>query len=241
MTPEDEDRITTAVDYWIKSKAHQLATSQREGRAQEGTRGAVTGGKHLAGLNDLIVDQLARLGLGDVDLYFDRQATLPGYYRTSKSWDLLAMRDDVPLLAVEYKSMQGSEGRNLNNRADEVFGIALDLQRAKDTGLVHPELKLAYIFMMEATPAVQRGVRARVTVGQPDPVFENATYLDRMTIMCERLRDDHVYDMAWALAINRDPSRFYEPLPTVGWDRFAADLEEASFEWHQATELPRGW
>lgn len=48
-----------------------------------------------------------------------------------------------------------------------------------------------------------------------------------MAIMCERLRDDGLYDMAWALGILRTPVGFVEPRESVNWDRFKNDLRLA--------------
>lgn len=227
MEHQDHQRIVAAVDFWIRTKLEQQTVAEAAGTAQGGTRAAVTGGKHLAGINQLLLDELESLDLPRLNSWVDRGAVLPGYYRASKSWDLLVTVDDKPILAMEYKSMTGSEGKNLNNRADEVIGAAQDLRRAQDHGLLPPGLKRGYIFLMEVTPDVQRPVDVRIRVGTPDAEFVGATYLERMAIMCERLRDDGLYDLAWALGVTRDPLGFVEPRHSVGWNRFKADLHAA--------------
>ena len=45
--------------------------------------------------------------------------------------------------------------------------------------------------------------------------------------MCERLREDGLYDMTWALGVVRSPVGFVEPRQSVGWDRFTQDLRTA--------------
>ncbi|SHI55005.1 Restriction endonuclease XhoI [Tessaracoccus bendigoensis DSM 12906] len=227
MDEADRNRITEAVDFWVKTKLEQQTQSEAAGTAQGGTRAAVTGGRHLAGINTLLMDELESLGLPGLDAWFDRGATVPGYYRASKNWDLLVTVERRPVLALEYKSMTGSEGKNLNNRADEVIGAAQDLRRAQEHGLLPTGLKRGYVFLMEVTPEVTRPVGVTSRVGTPDPVFNQATYLDRMAIMCERLRDDGLYDMAWALGILRTPVGFVEPRESVNWDRFKNDLRLA--------------
>lgn len=226
ISPEDHVQIISALEEWIRAKDEQAATARLAGKAQEGNRAAVTGGRHLRGVNQLIVDELANAGLDDLTLGFDRQAVLPGYYRASKAWDLLAMRDGKPVLTVEYKSMKGSEGKNLNNRADEVFGIAEDLRKAQDHDLVPRRLVRAYVFLMEVSPAVTQPVRASVNAGTVDPVFEGASYLDRMAIMCERLRDQGLYDLVWAVGVKTDPVELHEPRDSCGWEEFKAGLWE---------------
>ncbi|MFT4295050.1 MAG: hypothetical protein QM582_06515 [Micropruina sp.] len=74
-----------------------------------------------------------------------------------------------------------------------------------------------------------RRVGTRGIFGAPDPVFDGTSYLDRMGIICERIRDFGLYDLTWAIAATSDPIDFYEPNPHVGWERFATDLTE-SFE-----------
>lgn len=227
MDSTDRIRITEAVDFWIKTKLEQQTLSEAAGTAQGGTRAAVTGGKHLAGINQLLLDELHSLDLPYLDAWFDRGATVPGYYRAAKSWDMLVTVEGRAVLAMEYKSMTGSEGKNLNNRADEVIGAALDLRRAQEHGLLPPGMKRGYVFLMEVTPAVTGPVGVRTRVGDPDPEFIGASYLDRMAIMCERLREDGLYDMTWALGVVRDPVGFIEPRASVNWDRFRSDLHEA--------------
>lgn len=225
--PEEYDRVLAAVRYWFEQKESQLAAVTQTGRSQGGTRDAVVGGKHLDGLNTLVVDQLDRLGVPGLSYLTNMRATLPGYYRASKSWDLLVMRDDEPILAVEYKSMKGSEGKNLNNRIDEVLGVGEDLRAAQEHGLVPAGLKRAYVFIMESTPEVLKPVGFRGSVGELDPAFLNGNYLQRMAILCSRIREAGLYDMAWAIAAVRDPIGFYEPDQNVGWLRFRDDLASA--------------
>ena len=224
MNARDRERITNAVDFWIRTKLGQQELSEATGRAQGGARAAVTGGRHLAGVNRLIVEELQDLGLTGLTRYTDRRATVPGYYRVSKSWDLLVLNDGTPVLAIEYKSMAGSEGKNLNNRADEVIGAAQDLKRAQEQGLVPATMLRGYVFLMEITPEAQKPVGVRTRIGVSDPAFRGASYLDRMAIMCERLRDDGLYDMTWVLGVTGSPIGFLEPRAAVGWDRFTMDL-----------------
>jgi hypothetical protein len=198
------------------------------GRAQEGNRSAVTGGAHLDGLNRLVVDEISAAGATDLSFVTNRRATVAGYYRASKSWDLAVLKEETPILLVEYKSMSGSEGKNLNNRADEVFGVAEDARQAEEHGLLPKNLRRAYIFVMGITPDSTRpvGVTPKL-IGNADPEFENASYLQRTAIMCKRLRNTGLYDFTWAVGVQEVPFYWCEPDPEVGWDRFAADIKEA--------------
>jgi len=234
MMPEENSRITRAIEQWFTAKDSQGASSANP---QEGRRSQVTGGRHLDGINQLIVDEIANTGAKDLELRTNRKAVLAGYYRSSKAWDLLVFQRGTPILAIEYKSMAGSVGNNLNNRADEVFGIAEDAREAEKHGILPRNLRRAYIYLLEVTPKVTRPVSVGTPYGRPDIIFNNASYFDRVAIMCERMRDSGLYHLVWAFGATRDPLGFVEPNPAVGWDRFSADLR-AGFQDGTAVDAP---
>lgn len=239
MTPNEHARITEATRQWISAKEEQARRSREGGRAQSGTRSQVTGGQHLEGINQLIVDEIRATGATDLDLRFNREAVLAGWYRSSKAWDLLVLQHGTPILAVEYKSMAGSVGNNLNNRADEVFGIAEDARQAELHGILPPNLRRAYIYLLEVTQAVMRPVGTGKPFGSPDIIFHGKTYLDRVAIMCERMRESGLYHLTWVIGVIRDPVGFFEPSAEVGWDRFSSDLRNG-FKSGQAIPTSHG-
>ena len=79
MTPDEHARITWAMGEWINAKLEQAQRSQSSGHAQGGTRSQVTGGKHLRGVNQLVVDEIRSTGATDLELKLDRGATLSGW------------------------------------------------------------------------------------------------------------------------------------------------------------------
>lgn len=227
-------RVDAALRHWVDVRNLQKETAQASGRAQEGNRSAVTGGAHLDRLNNLVVEEIRRAGMGDgLTFVTNRQATLAGYYRSSKSWDLAVLKDNKPVLVVEYKSMRGSEGKNLNNRADEVFGMAEDARQAEAHGLLPKDLRRAYIFIMGISPESTKPVAIGHLIGKGDPEFSGASYLQRTAIMCRRLRETGLYDITWAVGVQEDPFEWHDPDPRVGWDRFASDIHQA-FSHHPA-------
>jgi hypothetical protein len=60
--------------------------------------------------------------------------TLPGFFRPTKSWDVLVTNKGRLVAAVELKSQVGSFGNNLNNRTEEAIGTAVDLWTAHRDG-----------------------------------------------------------------------------------------------------------
>jgi len=219
-----EEHVEAALREWVSVRAEQKERSEARGNAQQGNRAAVVSGKHLDAVNALIIAEIKRIAGPGLEFREGRAATLPGYYRATKNWDLVVLREGVPLLAVEYKSMFGSEAKNLNNRADEIFGMAEDSRQAEAHGLLPENMKRAYVFIMGITPNSTKPVTTANGVGAVDPAFRHASYLDRAAIMCERMRETHLFHLVWAIGVHDETLEYRETRPSVGWSRFAADL-----------------
>jgi hypothetical protein len=228
MTQESvlEEHVQAALRDWVAVRAAQKQRSHEGGNAQQGNRAAVVGGRHLASIDALITAEIVKAAGPGLEFRTNERAKLPGYYRATKSWDLVVLRDGVPLLSMEYKSMSGSEGKNLNNRADEILGMAEDTRQAEIHGQLPKGMKRAYVFVMGITPESTAPVGAKAGTWSVDPVFQNASYLDRAAIMCERMCETGLFDLAWAIGVRAEPFEYREPRPAVGWHRFAADLAE---------------
>lgn len=64
----------------------------------QGERASVTAGKNMDGFIDLAVDLVRANGLPHASVHLDRALlTLPGYFRPTKLWDLLVLKDRVSL------------------------------------------------------------------------------------------------------------------------------------------------
>lgn len=237
MNPNDRTRINAAIKEWFDVKDSQGSQPTKDGQRQGGNRATVTGGKHLRGVNQLIVDEISRIDAPGLDHRTDRNAELPGWYRRYKQWDLLVLQHDIPILAVEYKSMTGSVGKNANNRVDEVIGVAEDARQATENGFLPEKMRRAYIYLLEVTDEAVRKTDNKRPAGNPDIMFQaddefnNTSYLDRFSITAQRMRKTGLYHLVWVLGATRDPLGFIEPSIETGWDRFAHDLR-AGFDWH---------
>lgn len=223
MTLRRYAEISTALQSWVDVRAEQLAASRRGGSAQQGNRAAVTGAGHLNGVDQLI-GRVVSEAYGGARMLLYSNPVMSGYYRATKKWDLLVTVDHEPALMVEYKSMSGSEGKNLNNRADEMFGVAQDARAAEEHGILPPDLLRAYVFIMGANDASLTPVGIGYPWGNPDQIFNGASYMDRMAIMLERMRDDGLYHLAWAVGVREYPFAWFEPRDAVNWERFETDL-----------------
>ena len=122
-----ENRLQLAVQSFWDGRASNLANQKERGTIDAGTRGAVTAGTQMGGLEVLIADILCDAGLKELDVKACTGLELPGYYRPEKRWDLIVVSEGQLVLAMEFKSMVGSFGKNANNRFEEAVGNAKDI------------------------------------------------------------------------------------------------------------------
>lgn len=136
--PWDEDEIETrareAVRRMWDTRAAQAERQLATGKHDAGTRGTVTGGRHLDAFAEILGDLAREAGFRSEEIRYRKGVELPGFYRPTKQWDLVVIRRDRLCAAVELKSMSGSYGKNLNNRAEEALGSATDVWAAFNKG-----------------------------------------------------------------------------------------------------------
>jgi hypothetical protein len=106
---------------------------------------------------------------------------------------------DLLVAAIELKSMGSSFGKNMNNRAEEVLGVALDFDRAFKAGLFGkmPERPfLGYCVLLVDEPESDNPVEVMDPHYAADPVYSGKSYKQRFEILCQRMVGEHVYDAA---------------------------------------------
>lgn len=86
--PDYEPAMKEAVRKFWELRNRQSEDQSERGVTDAGTRGAVTGGKHLAPVENLIGEVLNDAGISWTNIYNGRTATLPGYFRETKNWDV---------------------------------------------------------------------------------------------------------------------------------------------------------
>lgn len=128
-------RVSNAIAHYWLTRENQLNRQKTMGRSDQGARSAVTGGAQMDGFIELITDLIMAAGVDKKYVFYKQRLELPGFFRPTKEWDLLVVRDDQLILALESKSQVGpSFGNNFNNRAEEAMGSALDLWTAYREG-----------------------------------------------------------------------------------------------------------
>jgi hypothetical protein len=145
--------------FWQVREA-QAIKQKDSGKADQGFRGAVTGGAQMNGFIEAFQKLADMAGVPESAVYAkSRFLELPGYFRPTKEWDLLIVLEGVLLAAIETKSQVGpSFGNNFNNRTEEAMGSALDLWTAFREKAYKRTVRpwLGYLFLLEDCPQSQR-------------------------------------------------------------------------------------
>ena len=156
---------------------------------------------------------------------------LPGFYRPTKEWDLLVVRDGRLMAAVELKAQAApSFGNNFNNRTEEAMGSALDLWTAYREGAFvgSPQPWLGYLFLLEDCPATHRPIRTPEPHFKVLPEFRDASYAQRYEIFCRKLVLERKYSAACFLMANRDAienrNNYIEPAEDLSGQQFVSEL-----------------
>ncbi|PWB81173.1 MAG: hypothetical protein C3F08_02640 [Candidatus Methylomirabilota bacterium] len=158
------ERSSLAVAHYWKTRAGQKEKQKQAGTIDRGLRSAVTGGAHMDGFIDLFTEIITHSGVSEQYIFRKKAIELPGFFRPTKEWDLLVVREDRLLVAIEAKSQVGSSfGNNFNNLTEEAMGSAIDLWTAYREGafLAGPQPFLGYFFMLEDSDASNRPVKVQ--------------------------------------------------------------------------------
>ena len=122
------ERVSRAVSHYWQTRSAQRRKQEEGGRADQGLRSAVTGGAQMDGFIDLFTELVTQAGIPESYIFRKRAVELPGFFRPTKEWDLLVVREKTLIAAIEAKSQVGpSFGNNFNNRTEEAMGSAIDL------------------------------------------------------------------------------------------------------------------
>lgn len=167
------------------------------GKADAGSRGAVTAGKNMDGFVALMIDLIEANGLKDATVIHKSgiPLTLPGYFRPTKRWDMLVLRDNRLIAALELKSQVGSFGNNFNNRTEEAIGTAQDLWTAFREGSFGdaPRLFVGWLMLVEDAPRSRTPIRDRSPHFPVREEFQGASYIERYNLLCKKLVQEQLY------------------------------------------------
>jgi hypothetical protein len=225
-----DDKTAKAVAHYWKTRAAQRQKQETGVKADQGLRSAVTGGAQMDGFIDLFTELIIQAGIPLHCVFRKKAVELPGFFRPTKEWDLLVIRDQELIAAIEAKSQVGpSFGNNFNNRTEEAMGSALDLWTAfrERAYLASPQPFLGYFFMLEDCEASKRPVSVKEPHFKVFPEFVGASYMRRYELFCRKLvLERHYTSSAFITSSSQDgfAGVFKIPADDLSVNRFARVL-----------------
>lgn len=208
--------IAEAVSFFWNKKQKQQSES-----GDSSNRGAVVGGKQMDGFIEVLKKVAQDAGIPTEFIITDKNY-LPGFFRSSKDWDMLVMTPSGKLIAaIELKSQVGSYGNNFNNRTEEAIGSAVDLWTAFREGQFPGQQApwVGWLMVVGRDKASERPVRNHEPHFPVRPEFNGACYLDRYRILCQKLILERHYTSA-ALIWTSDEKTYGEMSADISILRF---------------------
>jgi hypothetical protein len=227
---EIDDKTAKAIAHYWKTRATQRQKQETRGKADHGLRSAVTGGAQMDGFIDLFTELIVQAGIPLRCVFRKKAVELPGFFRPTKEWDLLVVRDQKLIVAIEAKSQVGpSFGNNFNNRTEEAMGSALDLWTAfrERAYLAGPQPFLGYFFMLEDCEGSNRPVSVKEPHFKVFSEFIGASYMRRYELFCRKLVLERHYTSAAFITSSSQgglAGLFQTPADDLSIDRFARIL-----------------
>lgn len=184
----------------------------------------------MDGFVDLLTDLIVEAGIPHTQVHHSTALEMPGYFRPTKEWDLLVVRDQQLVLALEAKSQVGpSFGNNFNNRTEEAIGSAVDLWTAFREGALNRTTQpwLGYVFLLERCPASVRPVKVQEPHFEVFPEFKKASYAERYELLCRKLVRERHYSASAFLTSSVTDKRtgaFEEPADDLTVELFVCSM-----------------
>jgi len=228
---ENIDReVSRAVAFYWNTREAQKRKQAKGGKSDAGLRSAVTGGAQMDGFVSLFAKIVEQAGIPAECVFYKKSLELPGFFRPTKEWDLLVVKDKMLVAAIEAKSQVGpSFGNNFNNRTEEAMGSALDLWTAFREGVFNGGTPpfLGYFFMLEDCPASGRPVNVREPHYKVLPEFVGASYMKRYELFCRKLVLERHYTSSAFITSKSNSGLdgvYNEPARDIAVGKFAAVL-----------------
>jgi len=201
-----EKILANAIRQFWATRQGQLKKQKKYGIADQGSRGAVTGGKQLDGFLELLAKISIDAGVPR-ECIFTKNSVLPGYFRPTKEWDFIVISPKKHLLAcIELKSQVGSFGNNFNNRTEEALGSAIDIWTAYREGGFpdQPAPWLGFLMIAERSGKSTAPVKLEEPHFKTRKEFGNSSYLERYQILCRKMMRERLYTQACLIWTQRN-------------------------------------
>ncbi len=224
-----QSELADAVQWYWETRSGQGQEQRESEDSTRGRRAEVLGGQQMDGFAGLIEDIVVDAGVPRESVKHDYHATLPGYYRHEKEWDTAVVHEGELLAVVEYKSQASSFGNNLNNRAEEAIGNNTDILQAYEEGVFSPSPQpfVGYLMLMADNEQSRNVPQVREPNFEVDEEFRNATYIDRMELLCLRMVRQRLVNNAAFILTDAEAGLegdCWEPNEELRFKRFARSL-----------------
>jgi len=226
--PNYEEEFAVAIKQFWAIKSQQQQKADQAGTA-EGTSGSVRGGKHMDPFEQLIRKVVVDAGVVPDESPADK-IYLPGFYRETKSWDVVLQYKGHALAIVEAKSQGSSLANNFNNRVEEAIGQAADVWKSHERGFLVSGIRpwVGYLMIVEETtkttaPKSLLSGKAVPPGMKVDAAFDGQSYAERYAMAFKRLDQERMLD-ATCVAITADGESYSYPDEWLSFNAFAAQL-----------------
>jgi len=230
-TIDDIDKhVAQAISHYWRTRKAQKEKQRNRGVSDAGLRSAVTGGAQMDGFISLFKNLIVDVGINSHFINEKKTLQLPGFFRPTKEWDLLLVKNGQLIVAIEAKSQVGpSFGNNFNNRTEEAMGSALDLWTAFREGAFNSGVQpfLGYFFMLENCQASNRPVKVKEPHFKVFPEFIGASYMKRYELFCRKLIRERHYTSSSFITSASDSGIegvYNEPAEDLSFKTFARAL-----------------
>ena len=184
----------------------------------------------MHGFIRLFTELIVAAGVDERCIHHSAALELPGFFRPTKKWDLLVVREGQLLVALETKSQTGpSFGNNFNNRAEEAIGTATDLWTAFREGAFNLSIRpwLGYLLLLEDCEASRRPIAVEEPHFPVLPEFKGASYAKRYELLIRKLTRERLYDSPAFLlsaAGGTSTGSYAEPAEDLDFERLVRPL-----------------
>jgi hypothetical protein len=222
--PDYSDQFADAIRGYWQTKANQKAASTSEGTSKD-----VRAGKHMDPFEDLIRKVVEDAGI-ELDPQPETKIYLPGYYRETKSWDVVMQYKGHVLAIVEAKSQGTSLANNFNNRVEEAIGQAADIWKAHERGFLVSGMRPWVGYLMIVNQTAKTIAPKHLAKGKTIPAgmridehFDGMSFAERYAEAFGRLDQERMLD-ATCVAITADEDSYSYPNQWLSFNGFAAQL-----------------
>lgn len=221
-----EDQVLPLMVNWWAAKSEAMQKQAAQGRAGVGAQ--ARDARHMQSLAAFVRQMFIDAGLREDEVWTD--TVVPGYFRRSKNWDVVAVHKGHLVGVVELKSQEKSPGNNANNRIEEAIGSAVDANTLQDVREAFGRLGVwaawCMAFNRDCEPKRRNGVKSKHF--PLDEVFTPFTYAGQYGTAIERFISQGVYQAGWMVRtwVNGDGTVGYdEPVSSATAETLATQIE----------------